>query len=199
MSHRRLVLALLATPAVWLAACSREETSGGQAATPAEPPIAAAQAFDAVAQAAQGFTVGAMMSGHTVYVLFDPQCPHCGHLWEAAQPLQAKAKFVWAPVALLGAKSLPQGAALLQAAHPAEAMAAHEASLLAGQGGTAASASVPAALEAAIQANTRLLNRLGAEAVPFIVARNAASGQVVSHAGSMDTPALAAFLGLPPG
>ncbi|MCB2017857.1 MAG: thioredoxin fold domain-containing protein, partial [Hydrogenophaga sp.] len=117
------------------------------------------------------------MSAHTVYVFFDPQCPHCGHLWQAAMPLLPRLKFVWAPVSLLGAKSLPQGAALLQATNPVEAMTAHEASLLAGQGGTTASANVPADVEAAIQGNTRLLNRLGAEAVPFIVARHAVSGQ----------------------
>lgn len=199
MLNRRLTLALLASPAVWLAACSKETSTGSAASAPPPSAIDATQAVDAVAKEAKGFAVGALMSAHTVYVLFDPQCPHCGHLWEAAQPLHTRAKFVWAPVALLGAKSLPQGAALLQAANPAEAMTAHEASLLAGQGGMSASATVPAELEAAIKANTQLLDRLGADSVPFIVAKNATSGQVVTHAGSMDTPALAAFLGLPPG
>jgi thiol:disulfide interchange protein DsbG len=196
MLNRRFALALLATPAVWLAACSKEDTAGGKAGTPAAAPIDTAQAYDALAKESKGFTVGAMMSAHTVYVLFDPQCPHCSHLWEASLPLQNKVKFVWAPVAIIGPKSLPQGAALMQATNPVEAMTAHEKSLLAGQGGTSASASVPAEIDAAIKANTALLDRLGADSVPFIVAKSATSGQVVTRAGSMETAALAAFIGL---
>ncbi|MGS5088368.1 thioredoxin fold domain-containing protein [Hydrogenophaga sp. A37] len=192
MTTRRFALTFLATTPLWLTACSKEEASS----VPTASRIETAQAFDTLAAEAKGFTAGALMSAQTVYVLFDPQCPHCSHLWEASLPLHTKIKFVWAPVALLGPKSLPQGAALMQAANPVEAMGAHEKSLLAGQGGTAASASIPADIEAAIKANTLLLDRLGAESVPYIVARNATSGQIVAKAGSMDTPALAEFLGL---
>jgi thiol:disulfide interchange protein DsbG len=158
--------------------------------------VSPAQAVETVAAQGRGFTVGALMSANTVYVLFDPQCPHCGHLWNAARPLLNSTQFVWIPVALLGPKSLPQGAALLQATAPVEAMNAHEQSLLAGQGGMSASASVPDEVEAAIQANTALLDRLGADSVPFIVARHARSGEVVTRAGAMDTAALTDFLGL---
>lgn len=194
MLNRRLALTVLTTSSLWLTACSKEESGSGTAA-PADSRIETAQAFDALATGAKGFTAGALMSAHTVYVLFDPQCPHCSHLWESSLPLHSKVKFVWAPVAIIGPKSLPQGAALLQAANPVEAMTAHEKSLLAGQGGTAASASVPADIEAAIKANTQLLDRLGADSVPFIVARHAGNGQVVTRAGSMDTAGLASFLG----
>lgn len=196
MITRRLSLAVLASSALWLGACSKETATSGQAsaATPVDP----TQAFDTVAKEAKGFTAGAMMSAHTVYVMFDPQCPHCSHLWEAALPLQTKVKFVWAPVAILGPKSLPQGAALLQAANPVETMTAHEKSLLAGEGGMAASASIPSEIEATIKANTGLLDRLGADSVPFIVARNVATGQVQTRAGAMDTAALAAWLGVQP-
>lgn len=193
MPQRRLVLSLIAAAALGLTACSKPASDAAPAAAPIDP----AQAYDVVAQEAKGFSAGAMMSAHTVYVLFDPQCPHCSHLWEASLPLHSRLKFVWVPVALLGAKSLPQGAALLQATNPVEAMTAHEKSILAGQGGMAASASIPDDIEAAIQANTRLLDRLGADSVPFIVAKHAGSGQVVTRAGSMETPALAAFLGMP--
>lgn len=193
MTTRRFALAALATTPLWLAACSKEDASSA----PAASRIDTAQAYDTLAAEAKGFTAGALMSVQTVYVLFDPQCPHCSHLWEASLPLHTKIKFVWAPVALLGPKSLPQGAALLQATDPIAAMTAHEKSLLAGQGGTAASASIPADIEALIKANTTLLDRLGAESVPYIVARNPASGQVVAKAGSMATPELADFLGVP--
>lgn len=193
MKHLRpLALALATALTFSLVACSRDES-----ATPAKgPPIAATQAVDVVAAEGKGFSVGATMAARTVYVLFDPQCPHCGHLWQAAEPLLGKARFVWLPVAFISPKSLPQGAALLQAAQPAETMSAHERSLLAGEGGIGASSSIPPEIEAAIQTNTALLDRLGAESVPFIVARSA-NGQPVLQAGSMDTAALAALLGLP--
>ncbi|MGM9425991.1 thioredoxin fold domain-containing protein [Hydrogenophaga sp. MI9] len=199
MLNRRFALALLATPAVWLAACS-QETSGTKtapAAATADEHIDTAKAFDVLAAEAKGFTAGAMMSAHTVYVLFDPQCPHCSHLWEASLPLLSKVKFVWAPVAIIGPKSLPQGAALLQSAKPVEEMTAHEKALLAGAGGMSASASIPAEIEAAIKANTHLLDRLGADSVPYVVTKNATTGQVVARAGAMETAALAAFAGLP--
>ncbi len=197
MANRRITLIALATTALTLGACSKQDPKAAEPATNASS-IDKAKAYDATAASAKGFNAGALMSAHTVYVLFDPQCPHCSHLWEASKPLQSKLKFVWAPVSLLGPKSLPQGAALLQEANPVEAMTLHEKSLLAGTGGTAASASVPADVDASIKANTELLNRLGAESVPFIVGRHVGSGQVVTHAGSMGTEALATLLGVTP-
>ena len=196
MLNRRLALTVLAISSLWLTACSKGDSGAGTPA-PADNRIDTAQAYDALATGAKGFSAGAMMSVHTVYVLFDPQCPHCSHLWESSLPLHSKVKFVWAPVAILGPKSLPQGAALMQAVNPVEAMTAHEKSLLAGQGGMSASDSIPAEIEATIKANTSLLDRLGADSVPFVVARHAGSGQVVTRAGSMDTAGLASFLGLP--
>ena len=85
---------------------------------------------------------------------------------------------------------------MLAAANPAELMDAHEKSLLAGAGGIAASSSVPAELEQAIKSNTELLNRLGVDSVPYLVAKNQSTGQVVTNVGAMDTPALAALLGI---
>jgi thiol:disulfide interchange protein DsbG len=194
MNIRHLTLPLIASMALLLSACSKEDATT-QTATPATA-IAPAQAYDAVAAQGKGFTVGALMSANPVYVLFDPQCPHCGHLWNASLPLQGKVKFVWLPVAILGPKSAPQGAALMQAANPVEAMTAHETSVLAGQGGMSASASVPDEVLASIKANTQLLDNLGADSVPFIVARHARSGQSVTKAGALDTQALTEFLGL---
>ena len=137
-----------------------------------------------------------MMTANTVYVMFDPQCPHCGHLWQQSLPLHKKVKFVWVPVAFINAKSTPQGAALMSAANPAEAMSIHEASLLAGAGGAAASSSVPDDLADAIKNNTALFNRMGVESVPYIVAKNQTTGQVVTNTGALETAALAQFLGI---
>lgn len=192
-SRRTLLrLATLPLAAVALAACSPQDSAPKPVASSVKP----ADSYALLAQDGRGFSVGALMSAHAVYVLFDPQCPHCGHLWQQALPLHKKAKFVWMPVAFINAKSTPQGAALLAAANPVEAMNAHEASILAGSGGTAASSSIPDDIAAAIQKNTDLFNRLGVESVPYIVAKNASTGQVVTNAGAMETAALAQFLGL---
>ena len=195
MKRRQLTLcmaAVVATAAMFASGCSPD------AQAPAAAPIDRSQALAVLAAEGKGFTVGTLMAAQTAYVLFDPQCPHCAALWASAQPLLRQTRFVWLPVALLNAKSLPQGAAIMTATNPAEAMTAHEKSLLAGQSGTAASASIPAEVEAAIKANTALLDRLGAGSVPYIVGRHAGTGATVVQAGSMPTAALANLLGLAP-
>ena len=194
---RLLALPLSLALALGMAACSRD--AGESASSPAAAPsrtIAPANAVDAVATRGKGFTAGSLMSGQVVYVLFDPQCHHCAHLWEASQPLMDRVRFVWMPVSLLGPKSLPQGAAILQAASPVEAMTAHEQSLLSGAGGTSASSSIPEDIEQAIRANTQLLNELNADAVPFIVTRHRQSGEAILQAGSLGTEALVRLIGL---
>ena len=192
MSQRRLILLSLLASGLGVSACSPKETPGAAQGSKRTASV------EILAAEAKGFTVGAMMSANAVYVMFDAQCPHCARLWQAAIPLQKKAKFVWIPVALLGAASTTQGAALLSAADPAQAMTEHEASLLAGSGGIPASASVTPAMEAAIKGNTRLFNELGVESVPFIVARNPRTGLTVTNQGSMGTEALAALIGVDP-
>ena len=190
MKLANLAFPIAAALAINLAGCSPQDAPNkAVAARPAQP-------YEAVAAQGKGFTVGAMMSANTVYVLFDPQCPHCGRLWEASAPLLKKVKFVWIPIAFGNPKSVPQGAALLAAADPAALMAEHEKSLLSGGGGIAASSSVPSELEQAIKNNTQLLNSLGVESVPHILAKNGRTGQVVSNTGALDTPALTEFLGL---
>lgn len=75
VKRMQLVLILATALAVALGGCSRQNTTDQpKAAKPAQP-------YEAVAAQGKGFTVGAMMSANTVYVMFDPQCPHCGHLW----------------------------------------------------------------------------------------------------------------------
>lgn len=192
MKYAKLTLTLAAASALLLAGCSQQE-----AEAPAKSAaVQTAQAYGAVAAQGKGFTVGAMMSANTVYVLFDPQCPHCGHLWEAAKPLLKKVKFVWMPVSIINGNSAPQGAALLSAANPQELMNTHEASLLTGSGGLLVPASVLPDMEQAIKKNTQLFNSMGVESVPYIVAKNARTGQVVTNNGALSTEALADFLGI---
>jgi thiol:disulfide interchange protein DsbG len=194
MNTRSLALTLATAMTLALGACSKEPASAP--APSAAQPIGSAQAYDAVASGSKGFTAGPLMNANVVYVLFDPQCPHCGHLWQAALPLLNKVKFVWVPVAIMGPKSVPQGAALLQAADPVATMSAHESALLQGQGGMSASASVPDDILQAIKANSLLLEQLGADSVPFIVARHAGTGQPLTHSGALGTEDLLALLGL---
>ena len=177
-----------------LASCSKQDAPTAPSLSGVA--VSSAQSYDAVAKDGKGFTVGAVMTAQTVYVLFDAQCPHCGALWNASLPLQKKVKFVWIPVSLMNAKSTLQGAALLTAANPQELMNAHEAALLAGTGGMVADASPPADAQAAIKSNTLLFNSLGATSVPYMVAKNARTGAVVTNAGALQTPALASFLGV---
>lgn len=166
-----------------------------------EPAKAAAAAtpvsIPAIATEAKGFTVGSTMSVRTVYVFFDPQCPHCTALWEAAKPLKSQAKFVWIPVGLIGATSVAQGATILAAADPAAAMDTHEVSMKEKKGGIAASGDIDAH-KASVEANTKLMNRFQFASVPTIVAKHAVTGDLVVREGSMPTAALANVLGLQP-
>ncbi len=190
MNLKQLALPLFAALALAMSGCSQQ-------ASPDPAPMAKpANPLAAVATQGKGFTVGAMMSANSVYVLFDPQCPHCGHLWQASVPLHKKVKFVWIPISIMGGKSVPQGAALLAATNPVELMSEHEASVLANTGGISASANIPAEMEQAIKKNTQLFNSLGVESVPYILARNLRTGQMVTNNGAMSTPALAEFLGV---
>ena len=199
MKLRHLALPLFASLAL-LSACSKEDASAPAASAPAAAanttPIAAAQAMDVLAAQGKGFAAGKILSTNAVYVLFDPQCPHCARLWEASMPLHTSVKFVWLPVAIMNAKSAPQGAAIMTSANPVETMTAHEQQLLAGQGGMSASASIAPDVLQTIKTNTELLERLGASSVPFMVAKHQKSGAVVTQSGAMGTEALAGFLGL---
>jgi len=191
MKRTPWMLAWLMAACLALAACSKQDTpAAAPEGTKRTPSV------EIVAAEAKGFTVGAMMNANAVYVFFDSQCKHCAHLWEASVPLHKKAKFIWIPVGLINASSSSQGAALLSSADPAQTMSEHEKSMLAGQGGISASASVTPAMEQALKNNTRLFNNLGIESVPYIVARNPRSGLTITRAGSMATAALAELVGV---
>lgn len=189
MQLTRLLFPFVAAVLFGLAGCSPKDSA--TAAAPAKRDIT----LEAAALG-KGFTVGSMMSATTVYVFFDTQCGHCGHLWLASIPLHKRTKFVWMPIGMINASSKSQGAALLTATDPLALMTEHETSLLAGKGGIAASAGVTPEIEDAIKANTELFNSFGADAVPFVVAKNLRTGQLVSRAGAMDTGALATFVGI---
>lgn len=190
MTMKKLQLLALALLIAMLSACSQQDAASDGGKGTREVSV------QAIAAEAKGFTVGAVMSATTIYVFFDPQCPHCGHLWNASMPLHKKVKFVWIPVAWIKPASLPQGAALLSSANPTLLMTEHENSILAGTGGISAASNVPAETEKAIQANTQLLNSFGAASVPYVVFKDAASGKSIGREGATTTAELAAMAGV---
>lgn len=180
--------------ALLLAGCKDAPAPAGSGkAAAAKTPVTTA----AIEAEAKGFIVGAPMATRTVYVFFDPQCPHCAALWQAAKPLKSQAKFVWIPVAFSGETGLAQGATILAAPDPVAKMEENEASILAKTGGITAASGVDAQKEQ-VRKNTALLTRFGVESVPATVALHAQTGQLVTAEGSMPTAEFAARLGLQP-
>ncbi len=188
----RLLTASLLGLALTLAACKDSPKPADPAA---KTTATQAVTVEALAAEAKGFSVGSAMAVRTVYVFFDPQCPHCAALWNAAKPLKTQARFVWIPVGLLNPTSSVQGAALLAAADPEAAMNQHEASMAAKQGGIVATGDVDAQ-KAQVAANTALMNRYGFGGVPVVVAKHAVTGELVVKEGALPTPELANALGL---
>lgn len=191
--------------AALLCGCQDSQPDPAAAAAPAataaavaaaDPAPAKDSAYDKVAAQAHGFSVGTMMASRVVYVFFDAQCPHCGRLWRASQPLLNQLRMVWIPVRFLGDLSGRQGAAMLAAQDPAQAMAQHEDSMFAGKGGIAAPKDLSAELSAQVKANTALLGSIGGGAVPFLVYKNPLTGQSATLEGETDTAGLKKLLAL---
>lgn len=174
-----------------LAACNDAPNTAQPGATTASTAVSVA----AIAAEAKGFSVGSAVSARTVYVFFDPQCPHCTALWEAAKPLKSQARFVWIPVGILNASSTAQGATLLAAKDPVAAMDEHEASITARSGGISAAGGIDAQ-KADVAKNTALMTRFGFGSIPTIIGTHAETGALVTQEGSMPTAALANLLGL---
>lgn len=201
MNRHQFLLAGLSAAVLGISACSKSDSSAPATSTSSGAGGGGDQprrsvSLDIVSAEAKGFTVGSMMSAITAYVFFDPQCPHCGRLWNASLPLQKKVRFVWIPVGLINPTSSAQGATLLSAADPAQAMTEHETSLLAKQGGIGSSDSVTDEAKKSVAANTELFNNLGLEGVPFTIVKNVRTGQPVTRGGSMETAALAELIGV---
>ena len=126
MKFQLLALPLMTALALTLSACSKPGEAPTATAAAAVPVAVSASSYDTVANTGKGFTVGSMMSAQPVYVLFEPQCPHCGHLWDASLALHGKVKFIWLPVAFNQGKSLSQAATLLSSTDPLATLSEHE-------------------------------------------------------------------------
>lgn len=192
MNRRKLLVASLAAASVLtLAGCedSVKATS--------EPTLVSASqplSMELLQRSANGFTVGQEMSTRVVYVFYDMQCPHCGHLWDAAKPLLQNVKFVWVPVGMLNRASIAQGATILEAKDPITAMDEHEKSLAARRGGMPADSGAMDRLGDKVRANSKLLESMGAQSVPYIVTKDPITGAMVTRAGALPTNELRALL-----
>lgn len=181
-------------PTASSAAADAAPTGGNEA--PAAAAASGAQDAYLLAATGQGFSTGPMMSAHTVYVFFDTTCPHCAHLWQAAQSLGNQLKVVWVPVGFLRPQSLPQGATILAAADPVAAMNENETSVANNGKGIAVAATVDDEALAKVRANTSLFKQFQSDSVPLIVYRNAKTGEVGQHAGAVTAPELLALAGI---
>jgi len=196
LNHCRFSLAVVAALAVFtLAACGERsaEPATEQAAPAAK--VAPQQAYE-IASHGDGFTVGPVVAANTVYVFFDPSCPHCAELWERSRPLAGRLKMVWMPITLLRSSSDAQGATILTAADPISAMSENEALVLERKGGIAVKPALSDEAKARVARNTELFAQLGADSVPLIVFRNARTGDYGVHAGAVDAAELAALAGV---
>jgi thiol:disulfide interchange protein DsbG len=200
MRRRYALLHLTTIGLAALGACSKNEAAGTTAPAAPPPPKAlnaeeSQKAYQAAA-AGNGFMAGSVVSANQVFVFFDPQCPHCAALWTSSQPLLRKLKMIWMPVGFLRRESTPQGALLLSAKDPVATMTEHEALLTSRKGGLPLPDKVDETQIAKVKANTALLEKLGADSVPFVLFRNAKTGVYGSHVGGMTTEQLAQMVGI---
>ena len=180
-----------------LGGCGKTPSNGTQSPSASQAARVPADAiYDTVAAKATGFTIGNMMATRVVYVMFDPQCPHCGRLWQTSKPLLGQIRMIWSPVRFAGELSGRQAAALLGSRDPVAEMDAHERSLGAKQGGLVPPSDIPAGLVAKVDANTKLMREIGASSVPFLVYKNPTTGLSASFEGALESADLKKLLGL---
>ena len=190
MLRRSLALTLLV--GLPLMACSDAANTAPVAATGSAADIEAYQK----AAKATGFSTGPVMASQTLYVFFDPACPHCAQLWMNAKPLVKKLRIVWIPVGWLRPKSIEVGAAILAAPSPAVAMEEHESKMLARTGTLAVPENLPEEAKAKLKANTDLFLSLRSESVPLILYRNGKTGAHGRTEGAISADEISNLVGL---
>ena len=198
--NARIALALVS--ALIMSACNSPSgesaapaASAAQASTGEPVTKISADVFEKV-KTAKGFQTGTLGAVPSAYVMFDPQCPHCGALWSAAKPLQAKIAIKWIPVALLKPASETQAALLIGGTDPAALMNAHEAAMLAGGTDTLVGTPDEKATTSARDNTALMVRTVGSTSIPTIIYLDPATKQPQYLAGSMPTERLAALLGV---
>jgi thiol:disulfide interchange protein DsbG len=142
---------------------------------------------------------GQASAPRTVYVFTDPNCPYCNKFWADARPWVDSGKVVLRHimVGILTPTSSSKAAALLADRNPAAALAAHERGHAAENAKTLASGRpkplgdsgvkpldrIPAAIQAKLDANEKLMSEWGLQATPAVVWRDTA-GTVQMRTGA---------------
>ena len=129
-----------------------------------------------------------------LYVFFDPNCPYCHELYETLQPIiRSRGLAVrWVPVGILALSSYGKAAALLEAAHPATAMARMEAGFHGGRGAIRPRRAT-ARVARALLYDIHLFQAAGAQGVPFLVYKTRA-GHVHTVTGEPPAGVLAGIV-----
>ncbi|MBK3780436.1 DsbC family protein [Paraburkholderia aspalathi] len=202
MTLKRRAFLTLIPLTLALAACGKRGQSGTSGLSLFAPRSEQIQAWTATGEQlkgrfaslellkkAAGFTAGSPSAKRTVYVIFDPQCPHCGAVWQSTHRLWREAQFVWIPAGVMNdaETSVLQGTAILSSKTPIGAMEEQEALLSSGAGGLQVKNQIlPADIKAAVQQNSQLLAGFGAESVPFIVGTDESTGKLVAIEGQVE-------------
>jgi thiol:disulfide interchange protein DsbG len=150
-------------------------------------------------EASHWISDGQAKAPRTVYVFTDPNCPYCNKFWSDARPWVDSGKVVLrhVMVGILTPTSSAKAAAMLSDKDPSAALASHErghaaenAKTLAsgrpkplGDSGVKPLASIPAAVQAKLDANEQLMAQWGLQATPAVVWRDAA-GLVQMRSGA---------------
>lgn len=131
---------------------------------------------------------------NTVYVFFDPQCPHCGELWNAAQNEVFKEKrFVWIPVSFMNELSPKQSATILMSQDPVKSMNSHEISLKNGYKGLTSFDNIPENINNRIKVNGLFFSKLNSQSVP-VVLHMTKKGEIDAKEGSMTVEELKLYI-----
>ncbi|MFP4615923.1 MAG: thiol:disulfide interchange protein DsbG [Thiohalorhabdus sp.] len=140
-------------------------------------------------------TTGTEDPERIVYVFTDPNCPYCHDLSKATKPYYEEGLQVrHILVGILRPSSPGKAAAILGADDPSQALNEHERSY--GDGGIDPVDSPGAKIQSRLEDNQRLMQRLGAQATPALVYRDA-DGEVHMVAGMPRLEALPEILRLP--
>ena len=142
---------------------------------------------------------GETKAPRTVYVFTDPNCPYCNKFWADARPWvdSGKVQLRHVMVGILTPTSSAKAAALLADKNPAAALAAYERGHAAenvkalssgrpralGNDGLKPLANIPAAIQAQLDANEKLMAAWGLQATPAVVWRDQA-GSVQMRTGA---------------
>ncbi len=103
-----------------------------------------------------------------VYLFSDPNCPYCNMFWEQARPWveSGKVQLRHIMVGIIRADSPAKSAALLASKDPQKALLEHESAGKASK--LKALETIPADVQAKLDANLALMNELGQSATPAI-------------------------------